>query len=590
MMSTLKSTINVQYDNMLNKTHLLFPLVNNTSYLFVALSSEQLQLIQIWQQIYEDGVSQWNLITIISCPSNISQIITLKMTLDPQELNQLDMDSGYLLISYSNGHIGLVDRLTFNQTLTDNLLSDLSSDNKQSTKKFKNETPYFIALEQSFSGCVSVGLTNTNQLVVFLPQLQSTNNFNYYINLLELFMISGLDYWELLVNLKLSRTNDGLIERLEEHYRQQSSNSIRKSYQTSYYRLLHNVYLQSSNLQFKSVDYLLRLELNRSLSLIAFSFQFMLKINETTLVLSDYLNDLLKLKPLSAQELVKLNLNEIIQIIFNYKLNQISLNQQVKHALQWSIDRIIYLISIIANSNQIFKINQLNSLPMQIGVSLLNDPECLNDLRKLIIYSKLLFSSNQTPSSLTPNQNSSIIQNTSQMHPLIANSLPILPFKTHTITNSKDYLSELFLILTKLINFKLIEYQQGNSLASLDDILLDQCSLIKAESIVRPIHEYLFNIRQPWIQQNIKNDYLKLNADDLFQDEKQTKNYPLFDVIKLITFSRSQFTKQCIKCGNYSESLNGINNDLSKQNCTFIQETASNGCICGGLWVYSSSS
>ena len=104
------------------------------------------------------------------------------------------------------------------------------------------------------------------------------------------------------------------------------------------------------------------------------------------------------------------------------------------------------------------------------------------------------------------------------------------------------------------------------------------------------MNDSYFNLKHSWLGGKISNQNktLQFPVDCLFDEEKSKKQYPIFDIIRLIKFSRSSITKQCIRCGNYTESNTQQNVQSSKVNCIFMQDACGEKCICGGLWVLSS--
>jgi hypothetical protein len=121
-----------------------------------------------------------------------------------------------------------------------------------------------------------------------------------------------------------------------------------------------------------------------------------------------------------------------------------------------------------------------------------------------------------------------------------------------------------------------------------DESLLEQCINIQSETIITPTNDYYFNLKNSWFGGKNINKTLQFPVDILFEEEKSKKQYPLFDIIRLIKFSRSSITKQCIRCGNYTESNTQHNVQSSKVNCIFMQDACGEKCVCGGLWVLSS--
>jgi len=244
--------------------------------------------------------------------------------------------------------------------------------------------------------------------------------------------------------------------------------------------LLFSLYRKSSTWhQSKPLDILIKLILNRSIQTASFSIQLILNIDSinsslssnkpgqlnTSFILSnldsinqsltnntqlsqsisqvqlknnldEYLNDLVKLKITLNNNEMKPSLNEMVQSITSRKNYQLVCNQQLKHIFQWVIDTSLHIISVVAISK--LSISNQSNKPSNylLGSSLINDNWFLNEIRKGLIYIKLLFSY----SSMNQQQ---------QSNNCVSTSLPILPLKS---SSQKDILSEMFNIFTKLTN------------------------------------------------------------------------------------------------------------------------------------------
>ena len=431
------------------------------------------------------------------------------------------------------------------------------------------------SLDQSLTGTIGIGVTNTNNLIVFrqsfLKDININTNATYFLNLYEYLMFSGNDYWDLIACMK-PKLADFLIERLEERYLRQPLYSIQRAFFMRYHAMLFSLCRQSTNGQVKSIDILTKLEMNRCASIIAYSIQlipisaseqsFNLMSNSS---LIDSIDEALKYK-----HEPKISLVDIVQNIINRKNTKIIVNQQLRHLFQWVIDVCLYLVSVAASNK-----------PQQqvFGMSLLNDTQFINEIRKCLIYVKILFltvSSQQTAQQQGTNSS------------FLFSSIPVLPVRS---SSTKDLISDLFNLYTKFFN------KPNEKSAIADDLLQDQCVNIQSETLSRPMDELLNQIKQPWLGNNLAaKPCLKLNVEQKFSEEKYVKkDYPLFDIIRFIYFTRSQLTRQCIRCANYSEmilssSASGATTDENgvKNNCIYILESSSDKCVCGGLWILAS--
>ena len=485
----------------------------------------------------------------------------------------------YLIVSYDDGTIGFIDRINYNQSLsqsintlteTNSAYQNVVSNRQKFLIKKQRVEQYITSLDQSLTGTIGVGTTNTNCLIVFrqtfLKDL-NTNLVTYFLNFYEYLMFSGNDYWDLLACMK-QKLADLLIERLEERYLGQPLCSIQRAFFMRYYALLYSLYRQSTNGLTKSIDILTKLELNRCSSIITYSIQSIpLNLNEQNFSLIDSVDEVLKYK-----HEPKVNLLDIVQNIIR-KNTKIIVTQQLRHLFQWVIDIALYLLSISNKPQQ----QQQHS----IGISLLTDAQFINEIRKCLIYAKILFLT-VTSQSLTPSPGATAqsINNTIFLY----SSLPVLPVRS---SSTKDLISDLFNVYTKF-------YNKSNEKPAQDDLLHDQCSSIKAETLIKPMDELLCQIKQPWLGINLTTkSCMKLSIEYQFNEEKlNKKEYPLFDIIRFIYFSRNHSTKQCYRCANYSEMNDNLSTSMTGEestnvtnNCIYILDSSSDKCICGGLWM-----
>ena len=124
-----------------------------------------------------------------------------------------------------------------------------------------------------------------------------------------------------------------------------------------------------------------------------------------------------------------------------------------------------------------------------------------------------------------------------------------------------------------------------------DPVLFEQCTVIQAETINPRMDMKLFNLRHSWFGQTV-HSWLKtyqLPVDYLFDAERPCQQKSLFDIVRLIEFSRSPLTKQCVHCGNFTESSSGGVQVGSRvaNTCVQMQDLGGDRCVCGGCWVYS---
>ena len=116
----------------------------------------------------------------------------------------------------------------------------------------------------------------------------------------------------------------------------------------------------------------------------------------------------------------ELKLSEIIQSILNRKNTTVLVNHQLKHIGQWIIDMTLSLVNATLATSS-------GTNNDTLGTTLIKDQEFLNEVRKGLLFVKLLFSLNQ------PNY-----------------PMPVLPYRS--MGYQKDLLNELFSIVTRLMH------------------------------------------------------------------------------------------------------------------------------------------
>lgn len=314
-------------------------------------------------------------------------------------------------------------------------------------KKCRLAQEYSLVMEQSHSGSILIGITNLGRLVLVRQPTKTdpTQLFNMY----EYAMLTGHDYWDLLINTP-SKTAETLIQMIEERLSSVQPTSLQKIYNTKFRCLLYslsklvNQSTSQSGGKFRGMEELSRLAMSKAMSVLSFAIQLvpnieqisdnlLNKTNQQPAInmgllaldssfqssLSDLVTELLNEKKLNS-------LSEILSVIVSgpKRPYTVSVNQQVRHILQWILDLSLYLTRIAPLS----RLNHSSSSNTKsrghlFGFGLLFDLGFLNEIRKAIVYMKLIF--NQ------PNVN-----------------FPILPLRSSV---QKDLLSDLFNVYSKII-------------------------------------------------------------------------------------------------------------------------------------------
>lgn len=471
----LMDSFNLSLEQSDLKTNLLFTSHESAQNVCVAFKSDIIQFYSLDQKFCMVGCFQ--------CPSRLTGLSVSKSFPLYKDLieNRLLTDAVFIIASYQNGTQGFINIQTFNNVITEQIPQKNPiepferADRSHLSKKIKYLQEFLIKVDQSSSGLIGVGLTNLSKLVVFRnPFFKDNNNkrsvLTHLNNLYEYMIFSGNDFWDLMMTTNPEFV-DSLIESLENNFNKNLSSSMQKIYFSRHYSLMFSLYKRNQSYNyFRSQDILIKLILSRIMSMISFSIQLKLNMEQVKTSLGssnslsssqiisvidslnqpnaifnssilnqanfrnnllDYLNEILKVKPdanVNFNELKQLELNDIINAVLSRKNYQLCVNQQVKHILQWVIDLALYLINVI-----------LNQSTSQFGLSLLNDLWFLNEIRKVIVIVKLMIIYNA--------------QNQINNSNLLINSVPVLPVKS---SMQKDFLAQLFKLYSNIF-FKNLE-------------------------------------------------------------------------------------------------------------------------------------
>lgn len=351
-----------------------------------------------------------------------------------------------------------------------------------------------LALDQSNSGLIGVGLTNKASLVVFRNQSFNTAQLPL-INLYEYNLMTGYDHWDLIVNTSPKQVQD-IIEKLEERCSFQPK-SLQKIFFSRLNTVLFSLYLNSNHThqQFKLFDILVKQMISKSMAIVSQSIQHVLNIENikkqlepNVKITSTLFNSSLGLSYISSnteqlntqvispsnssststntlnpvlaqisyqgnlyafltelfdQSTIKqLNLDEIAQFVHDKRNYYLHVSQQLRHLLQFSLDLALYLTNVIitvkSGEHVVAAGSDHPTAGVFYGIGLLNDSSFVKQILKLIVYMKLLFNQvNQLQQTQSPNAPNTM-----------ALSLPILPLRT---SMQKDLLSDLFNIYISVL-------------------------------------------------------------------------------------------------------------------------------------------
>lgn len=237
----------------------------------------------------------WSLAQTMSCDAQLSSLTIPKSEINFKnhagfENGQWDYKS-FLLATYKDGRTGFIDTSSFQQTFLSSMPekpnTQLLHDTSKKLRLSNNEC--FVAVDQSFTGLLGVGITNRYNLVAFrqphFKELQSNSdqqfNIQNLVTLHEYSMLAGIDNWDLIISTN-PKLMDSLVQQLEFNFSNQPQASIRRAYFSRFYSLIYALSrrsISSSKHQTKSLDLLSRLLVNRSLSILAHSVQLSLNVD-----------------------------------------------------------------------------------------------------------------------------------------------------------------------------------------------------------------------------------------------------------------------------------------------------------------------
>jgi hypothetical protein len=581
---------------------------------------------------------QCSLVKTVNFPARLVDLSIPKSTLIYKDLidnryisNSEQQQVLHLIASLQDGTNCFIELLSFNQVAYTQPVAKCSqNDEKELTRPSESKrlrlsstnTDFVVCLDQTFSGLLGVGLTRSSSLVAF-RNLSFNKQVIPLVNLYEYHLLTGYDHWNLLMNTSPKHI-DSLIEKLEEKYYSQVK-SVQKMLFSRYHSILWTLYSRRPVVniqlnQFKSFDIMIKLILNKAVSIVAYSVQLVLNMDQIKLedskdaltgfnvssfwlnqegssqstsesasatfsalnqiqfrnTLSEFLGDIVDQHSILRQ----IQLNDLAQFVLSKKSHELHVSQQLKHLFQFILDVALYLLDVIG----LVKSSSGSSSKSYYGTSLIQDSLFIKEILKSIMFMKLVSAYSST---FQQSQQPTVTQQ------LVFQSMPIMPVRSST---QKDLLGDLFNIYVR-VYLKLAE--GGESSVLNDEEIAAQCSIIQAETVIRPLDEIFFTLKQPWTgpHSTIWSQVFRSQVDRLFDEEKSGRQpYPLFDIQRLIQFSRSAATKQCTRCGNFTESSRaelvspanaGEVLNTARQNCIYVQDSCSERCLCGGYWVLS---
>ncbi|XP_074650663.1 mediator of RNA polymerase II transcription subunit 16-like [Tubulanus polymorphus] len=461
--------------------------------------------------------------------------IVPQSSMDPT-LNALQ----YIAVAFKDRTVKLIGKSSF-QFMNNYAFENVMVSVKSETKKQK-VLPSISTVHQTYTGCGIVTLDSYGSISIFRPislrdpALQVS--YLYIISLLEYCIITGFDYWDILLLMKPGAVEPSL-QRLIENFKKQPQ-SVQESLFTRFMALKASLYRYSTGSQQKVSDCL------SSLLLTSVATTFKNIIRPKQLVTQDK-SPCEKLYVLCS----KSQEPDLDQMLMTLETKEFIVGpgtlQSLQQLIQWVADFTLYLLASIP----VYQ-NYAN-FP---GSSIIHDSSYLVTLRELLIIIRMWG---------------------------LVNSSCLPVFST---SSSVDCLSTMFKLLTKVW----VSAKEGNS--DFDDALVDECCLLHSQISVPNLEQIMIqdgkhlntiSAQQPvkFVYGDLPDHMTKPVSASLVLDG-QSPAVGKRDSIRQIGLGVSppERLKQCSRCGNISL----IRAQVKSPDLKAWDQRWARFCMCGGQW------
>ncbi|XP_072924755.1 mediator of RNA polymerase II transcription subunit 16 isoform X1 [Hemitrygon akajei] len=523
-----------------------------------SLRKEGLPVSNSFQTISPVGDKQPSILKwrILSATNDLDRVTAVALPKLPISLTSTDLkvatDTKFfpglgLALAFHDGTIHIVHRLSL-QTMGVfyNMPSQRSTDD-QSIKRQRTtaSSVHFKALQLSWTSLALVGIDSQGKLSMLRisPSMGHTLDMNtslrHLLFLLEYSMVTGYDWWDILLHVQPNMVQN-LVEKLHEEYTRQNQ-ALQQVLATRIVAMKASLCKLSTNTLARACDF------HAKLLLIAIGSTL------KSLLRPHLLNTPDKSPGERLTEICCKNTDtDIDKVMINLKTEEFVLDawvlQSLQQLIQWVGDFVLYLLASLPNQ----------SSPVRPGFSFLRDGTSLGMLRELMVVIRIW-------GLLKPG---------------------CLPIYTAT-SDTQDSMSLLFRLLTKLW----LCCRDENHMTEPDDNLIDECCLLPSQLLVPsidwlPVNDGIIGKLQS--KQPLKLQFGKpvsipshfaTSQLDIFA---RSPGYQKMDNLRRLNLGvcPTEETKSCTRCGCNTMLKSPNKSTAVKQ---WEQRWIKN-CLCGGLW------
>ncbi|KAM4050073.1 mediator of RNA polymerase II transcription subunit 16 [Anomaloglossus baeobatrachus] len=522
-----------------------------------SLRKEGLPLNNIFQQL-SPGVSdkqpmilKWR---ILSATNELERVSAVALPKLPISLTNTDIkvanDTKFypglgLALAFHDGNVHIVHRLSL-QTMAVLFGSSMRPSEEPSLKRQRSPTPcvHFKALQMSWTSLALVGLDTQGKLSMLRVSpsmghaLDMTTSLRHLLFLLEYCMVTGYDWWDILLHVQPSMVHN-LVEKLHEEYTKQNA-ALQQVLSTRILSMKASLCKLSPSTITRVCDYHAKL--------------FLISISCTlkSLLRPHVLNTPDKSPGDRLTEICnKFPDTDIDKVMINLKTEEFVLDmptlQSLQQLIQWIGDFVLYLLTSLPNQGSSFR----------PGHSFLRDGASLSTLRELMVMIRIW-------GLLKPS---------------------CLPVYTAT-SDTQDSMSLLFRLLTRLW----MCCRDENHPCEPDEALIDECCLLPSQFLI-PIMDWLplgnglisrLQSKLPLRLQFGKPPGSPSHASIQYEAYTRSPTQPKIDHLRRLhlgTFP-TEPCKSCTRCGCVTMLKSPNKATAVKQ----WEQRWIKTCLCGGLW------
>nr|XP_014344036.1 PREDICTED: mediator of RNA polymerase II transcription subunit 16 [Latimeria chalumnae] len=524
-----------------------------------SLRKEGLPVNNIFQQLSpvvgdkQPMILKWR---ILSATNELDRVSAVALPKLPISLTNTDLkvatDTKFfpglgLALAFHDGSVHVVHRLSLQTMGMFHISSSQRPTDEQAIKRQRVAGPsvYFKAMQLSWTSLALVGIDNHGKMSMLrispsmCHSMDMNTSLRHLLFLLEYCMVTGYDWWDILLLVQPNMVQN-LVEKLHEEYMRQSA-ALQQVLSTRIVAMKASLCKLSSATVARVCDF------HAKLLLIAISSTMKSLLRPHLLNMPD------KSPGDRLSEICSKNTDtDIDKVMINLKTEEFVLEtttlQSLQQLIQWVGDFILYLLASLPNQGS----------SVRPGYSFLRDGPSLGMLRELMVVIRIW-------GLLKPS---------------------CLPVYTAT-SDTQDSMSLLFRLLTKLW----LCCRDENHPTEPDDTLIDECCLLPSQLLVPnmdwlPISDGIISKLQS--KQPIKLQFGKppslpshsvASQLDIFSRAPGQQKIDHLRRLHLGVFPTEE-TKSCTRCGCVTMLKSPNKSTAVKQ---WEQRWIKN-CLCGGLW------